>query len=162
MPACAFVNSGFVGTTRTFAHDAARFPFTFDMLRPGDLRQWVAEGFETGAHTVNYVDLGRIDTATATSEVEECGTELRRLTGQDIDLFSFPFGRTDNITPDTKQVGMAGGYRGLFSAHGDFVGEDTDIFDIPREGVSWEASPLYCLPQIEGLTPAQIVSAFRR
>ena len=46
--ATAFISSGFVDTDRVFAHDAAKYPFTFPNLRAADVRAWAASGFETG------------------------------------------------------------------------------------------------------------------
>jgi peptidoglycan/xylan/chitin deacetylase (PgdA/CDA1 family)/folate-dependent phosphoribosylglycinamide formyltransferase PurN len=156
IPACAFINSGYIGTGRTFPHDAAKYPFQFEMLSAAEVQAWKNLGLEVGAHTVNHVDLGRIDVAEAEKEIVQCGQELQSITGQSVAFFSFPFGRRDNITPQTRNLVQTAGYDALFSAHGGFVGPETDPFDIPRGGANHEASPLYCLLQIEGLTLSQL------
>lgn len=161
IPACAFINSGYIDTDRTFAHDAAKYPFTFPMLRSGDVAEWTRMGFEVGAHTVNHVDLGRFPADAAEAEVVECGQALRKLTGTPVDIFSFPFGRVDNISAATRRVIAEAGYVALFSAHGGFIGAGTDRYDIPRMGCSFESSPVYCLLQIEGLALTQLASALR-
>jgi peptidoglycan/xylan/chitin deacetylase (PgdA/CDA1 family) len=162
VPACAFMNSGFVDTDRALPHDVRKYPFTYEMLRSSDIREWVGLGLEVGAHTVNHVDLGKCAVETANAEIVECGEALSKITGNPIDLFSFPFGRVDNIRPATREAIVAAGYVALFSAHGGFVGPDTDPFDISRMGCSGDSSPLYCLLQIEGLALGQIASSFRR
>jgi peptidoglycan/xylan/chitin deacetylase (PgdA/CDA1 family) len=162
IPACAFVNSGFVDTDRSFAHDVAKYPFTYEMLRSSDLQAWISLGFEIGAHTVNHVDLGRSTVEAANFEVVACGEALRKITGKPIDLFSFPFGRADNISGPTRLTISAAGYVALFSAHGGLIGPHTDRYDIPRMGSSCESSPVYSLLQIEGLALGQVASAFRR
>jgi peptidoglycan/xylan/chitin deacetylase (PgdA/CDA1 family) len=162
IPACAFINSGFVDTDRCFAHDVAKFPFTYEMLRSSDIRAWTSLGFELGAHTVNHVDLGRCTVEVANSEIVECGEALRKIIGKPIDLFSFPFGRVDNIRSETRQAISTAGYVALFSAHGGFIGPHTDPYDIPRMGSSHDSSPVYCLLQIEGLALGQVASMFRR
>jgi peptidoglycan/xylan/chitin deacetylase (PgdA/CDA1 family) len=162
IPACAFINSGFVDTDRSFAHDVAQHPFTYEMLRSSDVQAWTSLGFEVGAHTVDHVDLGRCTVEAANSEVVECGQALRKIVGKPIDLFSFPFGRVDNITGPTRLTISAAGFVALFSAHGGLIGPHTDPYDIPRMGSSGESSPVYCLLQIEGLALGQIASAFRR
>jgi peptidoglycan/xylan/chitin deacetylase (PgdA/CDA1 family) len=161
VPACAFINSGFIGTSRTFAHDAAKYPFTFEMLKPSEVQAWSELGFEVGAHTVNHVDLGRIAAEDAGPEIVQCGQDLEKLIGKPVALFSFPFGRKDNITAQTRQIVENAGYAALFSAHGGFIGSRTDPYDIPRGGANHEASPVYCLLQIEGLTLSQIAQRFR-
>lgn len=162
IPACAFINSGFVDTGRSFAHDAAKYPFTYQMLRTADIQAWTSLGFDVGAHTVDHVDLGRCTVEAADSEVVECGQALRKIIGKPIELFSFPFGRVDNIRSETRQAISTAGYVALFSAHGGFIGSRTDPYDIPRMGCSYESSPVYCLLQIEGLALGQVASAFRR
>ncbi len=161
IPACAFINSGFVDTDRSFAHDAAKYPFTYQMLRSSDVQTWTSLGFEVGAHTVDHVDLGRCTVEDADSEVVECGQVLQKIIGKPIELFSFPFGRLDNIRSETRQAISTAGYVALFSAHGGFIGPRTDPYDIPRFGSSHESSPVYCLLQIEGLALGQVASALR-
>lgn len=161
VPACAFINSGYIGTSRTFPHDADKYPFTFEMLSASDVAAWKNLGFEIGAHTVNHVDLGRTPAEIAGPEIVDCGRELEKIIGKPVDFFSFPFGRTDNITPVTRKIVETAGYTALFSAHGGEVGPGTDPHDIPRSGTSFEASPVYCLLQIEGLTLAQVAAKLR-
>jgi peptidoglycan/xylan/chitin deacetylase (PgdA/CDA1 family) len=162
IPACAFINSGFVDTDRSFSHDVAKYSFTYEMLRSSDVQAWARLGFEVGAHTVNHVDLGTCTVEAANSEVVECGQALRKIIGKPIDLFSFPFGRVDNISGPTRLAISAAGYVALFSAHGGFIGPRTDRYDIPRMGSSCGSSPVYCLLQIEGLALGQVASPFRR
>jgi len=90
------------------------------------------------------------------------GQALRKIVGTPIDLFSFPFGRLDNISSATRRTISAAGYVALFSAHGGFIGPRTDRYDIPRMGSSYLSSPVYCLLEVEGLTLGQVASIFRR
>jgi methionyl-tRNA formyltransferase len=160
IPACAFINSGFVDTSRSFPHDAG-YPFTYEMLRSSDVQTWSSLGFEVGAHTVNHVDLGKCAVETANHEIVQCGQDLEKMIGKPVDLFSFPFGRPDNIRAATRRIIQTAGYIASFSAHGGFIGPGTDPYDIPRTGAHYESSPVYCLLQIEGLTLSRIARKFR-
>jgi len=160
VPACAFINSGFVDTCRSFPHDA-KYPFTYEMLRSCDIQAWSNLGFEVGAHTVNHVDLGKCTIETAKREIVECGENLRKIIGKPVDLFSFPFGRLDNISGPMAQVVQNAGYVALFSAYGGSIRSRTNPYDIPRAGAHYESSPAYCLLQIEGLTLSQIARVSR-
>ena len=160
IPACAFINSGFVDTDRSLPHDV-KYPFSYEMLRSSDVQEWSNLGFEVGAHTVNHVDLGKCTVEAANHEIVQCGQDLGKMIGKPVDLFSFPFGRLDNISASTRQIIQTAGYRALFSAHGGFIGPRTNPYDIPRTGAHYEASPVYCLLQIEGLTLSQIAAKFR-
>jgi methionyl-tRNA formyltransferase/peptidoglycan/xylan/chitin deacetylase (PgdA/CDA1 family) len=161
VPACAFINSGFVGTNRSFPHDLAKYPFAFDMLQSSDIQAWNDQGFEVGAHTVNHVDLGQCPLENAKDEIVQCGQDLAKVIGKPVELFSFPFGRPENITEPARQLIQSSGYTALFSAHGGFVSPRTIPFDIPRLGANHETSPVYCLLQIEGLTLSQLAAKFR-
>jgi peptidoglycan/xylan/chitin deacetylase (PgdA/CDA1 family)/folate-dependent phosphoribosylglycinamide formyltransferase PurN len=156
IPACAFVNSGYVDTERTFPHDVMDSPFPHPLFRSCDLQEWVNLGFEIGAHTVNHVDLGTCPDELARVEIGECGKALESIIGKPVQFFSFPFGREDNITASAKQSVENAGYSALFSAHGGFVEIGTDPYDIPRMGASYALAPVYCLLGIEGLTLGQV------
>jgi peptidoglycan/xylan/chitin deacetylase (PgdA/CDA1 family) len=158
IPACAFINSGFVDTDRSFAHDVAKVPFTYEMLRSSDVQTWSRLGFEVGAHTVNHVDLGNCTAEAANYEIVQCGWDLQKLIGKPVNLFSFPYGRVDNISAQTRQIIQTADYAALFSAHGGFIGDGTNPYDIPRTAAHYESSPVYCLLQIEGLTLSQIAA----
>ena len=161
VPAMAFINSGFIDTNRTFEHDSKKYPFTFEMLSSSEVKEWAQRGFEIGAHTVNHVDLGKCPRETARAEIVDCGLHLQNLTGQTVQFFSFPFGGVGNISSDAIRDIQTAGYVAL-SAHGGFVKEDTSVYDIPRMGISWEASALYALLQLEGIAPSQIGEALRQ
>jgi folate-dependent phosphoribosylglycinamide formyltransferase PurN/peptidoglycan/xylan/chitin deacetylase (PgdA/CDA1 family) len=161
VPACAFINSGFVDTNRSFPHDVSKYPFTYEMLRSSDVQAWLSMGFEVGAHTVNHVDLGKCTVEVAKMEIVQCGQELRQIIGEAVNLFSFPFGHPVNINVSARHIVQTTGYIALFSAHGGFIGRRTNVYDIPRVGASYELSPVYCLLQIEGLALNQLFSKFR-
>jgi peptidoglycan/xylan/chitin deacetylase (PgdA/CDA1 family) len=107
---------------------------------------------------VNHVDLGTCPPDQAKYEISESRSQLETIGGQPIPYFSFPFGRTHNISKDAVQVVMAEGYTAMFSAYAGFVGTETNVFDIPRMGVSGEFPPLYLLLAIEGLNPGQLAA----
>jgi peptidoglycan/xylan/chitin deacetylase (PgdA/CDA1 family) len=162
VPAAAFVSSGFVDTDRVFEHDREKYPFQYENFRREDLENWVREGFEIGAHTVNHVNLGTCSLEQTRFEIVESGAQLERMIGRPVKLFSFPFGKIEDIRPEATTFIREAGYSALFSAYGGFVGEDTSLWDIPRIGVGEEHLPLYLLLEIEGLTGPALSAKFRR
>ena len=107
---------------------------------------------EIGAHTVNHVDLGRVDSEQARSEVYDSRRQLQEILDRPVTLFSFPFGGLHNIREEVRQMVVSAGYQALFSAHGGYLGPDTEVFEIPRFGVSSEHSPLALLMELEGIS----------
>jgi peptidoglycan/xylan/chitin deacetylase (PgdA/CDA1 family) len=148
-PACAFISSGFIGTTRTFAHDG-ECPVTLPNLEHKDIQYLVASGFEIGAHTINHVNLGQCNAQEAEVEVTESRRQLQKLTGLSIDTMSFPYGRSSNFPNAFLPIVQSAGYSALFSAFGGHVTSSSDLFGIPRIGASGEFRPLDMLMEIEG------------
>jgi folate-dependent phosphoribosylglycinamide formyltransferase PurN/peptidoglycan/xylan/chitin deacetylase (PgdA/CDA1 family) len=151
IPGTAFVSSGFVDTERVFLHDEERYPHRFENFRTQDLRELTGLGVSVAAHTVNHVDLGSVSLEQAQVEVVESGRQLERLMSRPVPLFSFPFGRLDNIREEVRKMVMAAGYQALFSAHGGFLNENTSLYDVPRIGVSSDHSPLALMMELEGI-----------
>ena len=156
------MSSGVVDTDRAFEHDREKYPFQYENFRRADLENWVRDGFEIGAHTVNHVNLGTCSLEETRFEIVESGAQLERMIGQPVKLFSFPFGKIKDIRPEATAFIREAGYSALFSAYGGFVGEDTSLWDIPRIGVSEEHLPLYLLLEIEGLSGPALAARFRK
>lgn len=157
MTACAFVSSGFVDTDRAFAHDIEKSPLPAPNLKSEDLKAMIGGCFELGAHTVNHTDLGRCSARTAEWEIRQSKTDLEAIVHQAIDLFAFPFGRPDNISPSVKPIIQAEGFRALFSAYGGFNTRSTDPFEVRRIGMSGQFTVLEMLFEIEGITPGALL-----
>lgn len=160
--AAMFIATGFMDTDRLFEHDESHYPFHFENLKRSDIPDLIAHGFEVGAHTVNHVDLGDIVPDDAWNEIVGSKTCLVELTGQEIKMFSFPFGRERNIRQDVRDLIRKAGFDVLFSAHGGFVSGRSDPYDIPRIGVNGHFRPLEVLMAIEGLTLPQLLGRFQK
>jgi peptidoglycan/xylan/chitin deacetylase (PgdA/CDA1 family) len=156
-PATSFIASGFVGTDRAFEHDLTKYPFNYPNFTVEDVRGLPGFGFEVGAHTVNHVNLGDLPLEAARTEVFESRSQLEGILGQRIHFFSFPFGSLDNIREDVRAIVRSAGYDAMFSAHGGFVNARTDLFDIPRCGVSSLHRPIDLIMEIEGLSLGDLV-----
>jgi peptidoglycan/xylan/chitin deacetylase (PgdA/CDA1 family) len=180
-PAAAFITSGFIDTDRSFAHDQRKHPFRYENMRAGDVRDWIRDGFEVGAHTVNHVDLcqcsmtdARLEILTSRAQLEavirgetatvaESGKPGGNCDGTaPVRYFSFPFGGIKNIRPEVVSLVRDAGYDALFSAHGGFVDSTTEPYDIPRTGTSGDHRPLYLVLEVEGLMPNQLAGALKR
>ena len=151
-----FVSSGFVDTDRVFQHDLDKYPHRFENFREPELRELPGLGVTVAAHTVNHVDLGQVDPEQARVEVFDSRRQLEQMTGAPVLLFSFPFGGFHNIRREVRDMVVEAGYSALFSAHGGFIGEDTELYDIPRIGVSSDHSPLALMMELEGLSLANL------
>jgi peptidoglycan/xylan/chitin deacetylase (PgdA/CDA1 family) len=150
LPACSFISSGYLDTDRQFAHDAEKYPGRYENLRRLEVVALRRRGFEIGAHTVNHVDLGRCSLDEASTEVVRVKADLEEVVQERLTLFSYPFGRKDNIRPEVVAVVRRAGYQALFSAYGGYVTARSSLYDIPRIGVGGNFRPLDLLMEIEG------------
>lgn len=153
-PAVAFISSGFVDTERVFRHDLDKYPQRFRNLGGQDVKELPSLGVAVAAHTVNHADLGSVTLEQAAVEVVESRRQLEGMIGRPVLLFSFPFGKISNIREEVRQMVVGAGYQALFSAGGGFVTPETELFDIPRFGVSSDHSPLALMMELEGISAA--------
>ncbi len=162
MPATTFISSGFVDTNRVFQHDAEMYPFRYPNFTSEQVRRLADFGFEVGAHTINHANLGESDVEQARIEVTEGRSQLETILGRDVRLFSFPWGRHDTMREEVRPIVRDVGYKAMFCVEDRFVDAETDLFDIPRYGVSLRRTPLELMMDIEGLSPSGIVYSLRR
>jgi hypothetical protein len=106
--------------------------------------------------------LGQCELEDARFEIVESGRQLQAMIGRPVSLFSFPFGKIQDIRPEARAFVKEAGYAALFSAYGGFAGADTSLWDIPRVGAGEGHKPLWLLLEIEGLTPAAIGRRLKR
>ena len=107
---CTFSNAWPVlrahGVTATLFVDTGRLGGQRPALTTEELKAMACEGLEVGSHTVSHPLMTRLAEPEAADEVERSRDALRRLTGQPVDGFAFPFGRY--APRDLTLLGRAG------------------------------------------------------
>jgi murein biosynthesis integral membrane protein MurJ len=76
------------------------------LLDKDELREVRARGIEIGSHGLSHVQLTALDHATLTREVQDSRELLRRLLGETVDGFCYPYGSLDG--PAVRAVQEAG------------------------------------------------------
>src|SRR5262249_11985332 len=105
------------------------------------VRDLSAQGFELGAHTCNHVDLGQVTGDEARHEIADSGTRLAAETGGRVGLFSYPYGRKEQITEENRQLVREIGYDCCLSAYGGTVDTGSSPYELRRIPVSqWHLS----------------------
>ena len=156
LPATSFINSGFIDTARRFGHDERKYALDYANMSSEQVRGLESQGVGVAAHTVNHVDMGAIGPDEALRELRDGREALEGLLGREVKLFSFPYGRPENVNARVIEQAKACGYRAVFSAHGGYVEGNCDLYDIPRIGISQYHSPLELLLVLEGLTLSRV------
>ncbi|MEZ5853660.1 MAG: polysaccharide deacetylase family protein [Hyphomicrobiaceae bacterium] len=141
LTATFYIASDFIGSDFKPWWDE-HLPFRPQWMTWDDVRHLRDDGFTIGGHTANHVDLGKVDVATAEQEITRCKARLEAELGQTITQFSFPYGRRENIRPETLALVRAAGFHSCVSAFGGLVTHNKNLFEIPREPLSpWYATP---------------------
>lgn len=92
-------------------------------------------GVTIGAHTVNHLALP--DNASATlGEINDCQAELKRITGQPVEMFAYPYGAVDRETAAVVRRVCRWG----MSCDDRVLGDSFDAARVPRLDVkTWSA-----------------------
>lgn len=135
LPACFFVTTGFIGTTTTTWWDAER-GIAPPWMAWSHVKDLVKMGFEVGAHTVNHVDLGQVHGEQARAEIADSGRHLQRELGLPVPLFSYPYGRHEQITQANRSTVRTLGFRCCLSAFGGIVRSGSDPYELRRMPVT--------------------------
>jgi peptidoglycan/xylan/chitin deacetylase (PgdA/CDA1 family) len=101
LPACFFVSTDMIGTSRPFPHDVWQRRGLQEHMTWDDVRGLAAQGFEIGSHTCSHADLGAIALEEAKRELRESRQRLESELKMPIQLFSFPYGHPRNMRSDT-------------------------------------------------------------
>lgn len=135
LPACFFINDGYLDSDRTY-------PWDEDLNRKQKMMSWtdakevMDSGFEIGVHTTNHLDLAILGKDRAQKEINGSQEILNRELGVNINYFSIPFGGKENYTQETIDIVKDGDFNCCFSAYGGFVDSQSDIYNLERMSFS--------------------------
>lgn len=92
--------------------------------------------FEIGAHTINHPSLGNIDKELQKKEIVESVENLSSIIGKKIDLFSYPFGITNEDYNDiTIEICKSCGIKKAAATDGRIYNDKDTDYSIPRVGI---------------------------
>jgi peptidoglycan/xylan/chitin deacetylase (PgdA/CDA1 family) len=141
LPATFFIVSQWIGSDVVPWWDrelGVRHPWmTWDQAR--ELRR---RGFDIGAHTRTHANLGEVRGDVAREEIAGARRELERQFGEAVDLFAYPYGAKNQMTPENLELVRAAGFRCCCSCYGGLTTAGTDPFRLLRVPITpWYASP---------------------
>lgn len=135
LPACFFVATGFIGTEKAAWWDE-KLPLRPEWMSWEHVNALMQAGFEVGAHTVNHVDLGKVNVAVAAQEINESKEQLEGRLARPVRLFAYPYGGKDQITDAANRLVREAGFRCCLSAYGGDVRPEDDVYWLRRTTVS--------------------------
>jgi len=89
-----------------------------------EIREVAGLGFEVGSHTCSHRDVTRLEKRVLEKELSDSKKAIEDITGEEVDAFSFPYGRYNQIT---AEAAFEAGYRRLFG-----LGSSSSEGVIPR------------------------------
>ena len=120
---------------KTIGHKQDVFPLT--TLRRSEIALLKDDPLISfGAHTHYHQDLGKTNGKTAKSEIRTSREEIEKITGKRCLLFSYPFGRRKNLTPQVKDMLKAEGFIGAVTAIPGAISADSELFELKRIAVA--------------------------
>jgi peptidoglycan/xylan/chitin deacetylase (PgdA/CDA1 family) len=117
VPMTLFVSTGIVSAGSRFPHDVRHGNEGFEPLTWDQVVRLRKDGFEIGSHTRTHFDCGSRDVARLRDEIVGSKQDLEEYLGERIEMFSFPFGLRQNMSPEAVAI-AAQNYRYVFSAYG--------------------------------------------
>jgi peptidoglycan/xylan/chitin deacetylase (PgdA/CDA1 family) len=98
---------------------------------------------EIGGHTISHPSLAGLSPPEQSEEVRDDRMALIRMTGQPIESFAYPFGKTIDYTDTTKAVVSEAGYTVACSNIRGAVHPGSSHLELPRLFVAdWSANQL--------------------
>jgi peptidoglycan/xylan/chitin deacetylase (PgdA/CDA1 family) len=150
VPATFFVSTGIVDTDREFQHDIDKNVRGLPNMSWDQIRELHAEGHEIGAHTINHVNIAKVDQATAETELTDALARVRQEIGVQDVAYAYCFGKRSDITAERRELARRLGYSACYAAYGGTNEGEIDLFDIKRFGVNYGFSETAFRAKIEG------------
>ncbi|HEX6996408.1 MAG TPA: polysaccharide deacetylase family protein [Gammaproteobacteria bacterium] len=108
-------------------------PIARQMLRPAQLAELPAFGFEIGAHTVNHPILRILSESEAQQEIDDSRAWIEATTGTRPTLFAYPNGkRGDDYDARHADMVRALGFDAAVSTNWGCASRSTPLFELPR------------------------------
>ncbi len=141
LPATFFVTTGFVGSNTVPPWDL-HLPRNPGWMSWDQVRALAAMGFEIGSHTDTHLDLGSADVDTVRAELGVSRRKLAEALGRPPELFAYPFGGREHITPRSRELVREAGFVCCAGCHGGVNPVKPDLFSLNRIGIAqWFRSP---------------------
>jgi peptidoglycan/xylan/chitin deacetylase (PgdA/CDA1 family) len=160
LPACFFVSTDMIGSTRPFPHDLVQGRGPQPHMTWDDIRSLAAQGFEIGSHTCSHADLGTVPLREAERELRDSRERLELELGRPIRLFAFPYGHRRNMRPDTMSAARRH-YDVCCSAHGGHNVAPADPGNVRRIVISTGVTFLAFRALLEGWPMLRLSNPYR-
>jgi peptidoglycan/xylan/chitin deacetylase (PgdA/CDA1 family) len=123
-------------TERGFDEEDVVSTRRFGLLTLAELRELVAAGMTTGAHTLSHPMLSQMPPDAAYGEISESRLQLEAALQQRVWAFAYPFGDSQSVTPEVLAMAEKAGYAAAFLNFGGGLGTELSPYALPRVHVT--------------------------
>lgn len=107
------------------------------MMGAADLRRLRDMGMTVGAHTATHRILAGAPEAESAAEVIRSKRDLEAALGVPVEHFAYPNGHVEeNVDRPARAIVAAAGFRSAGTSRRGVVSRESDLFDLPRQGVN--------------------------
>lgn len=93
------------------------------------MRHWHENGHEVGAHTLDHLNMAKVEPDVARQQISDCKPKLEDMLGSEVTSFAFPFG---GETPATRIMAAEAGYSNAVTTQKRRARHKDDLFGLPR------------------------------
>jgi peptidoglycan/xylan/chitin deacetylase (PgdA/CDA1 family) len=141
LPATFFVVTGFIESKIVPPWDAD-LPAQSGWMTWAQVKQLAAGGFDIGGHTDTHIDMGSSDIAAVRLDLEVAKQKFDANLGFSPQLFAYPFGGREHITPASRRLVREAGFICCASCYGGVNPDLADPFALNRVGIGdWFENP---------------------
>jgi peptidoglycan/xylan/chitin deacetylase (PgdA/CDA1 family) len=102
-------------------------------LTADELVRLVSDGLvEVGAHSVTHPKLAGLTLAEQRREIQQGKERLEAVLGREVTSFAYPFGSSDDYTPDTVALVRYAGFSCVCTNVAGVVRQTSNVFELPR------------------------------
>jgi peptidoglycan/xylan/chitin deacetylase (PgdA/CDA1 family) len=118
-----------------------------------ELREMADSGLvEIGSHTVNHPILSTLSDPEALWQLTQSRAQIARNVGRNVDSFCFPNGKLTDYRATHLQQLRETGYRSAVVARFDLVSRASNVFELPRIGISGRSDLVSFSKDVDGVT----------
>lgn len=148
IPFTVFVPSGSLGVRPTWVRDPEHSSWEEEVVSARELRALASEPLATiGSHSISHPNFLRLDPACSREELVSSKAALEAVTGQAVDLFSFPHGAHDAAS---IELAREAGYKHVYTIAPTLIRGHDEPFCVGRVAVDPDDWPIEFALKIAG------------
>ncbi|WP_188311809.1 polysaccharide deacetylase family protein [Salinarimonas soli] len=101
-------------------------------MTAAQLKSSVDQGFVVGSHSRSHPHMAKLDAEQLQSEAALSRRILQDITGSPVEMFAYPYGNKQSISPETRSALEAAGYSIAFTSQMGAVTPGVDPLAVPR------------------------------